>query len=230
MMRKTLLGFLISLLVVLPVHAQVDADDTANALLDILALVPDTAKFRKMITSFTGYIDYRAVEEGRQTPVHPESFSEFEALNNEQRAIWFAAAGRMATGPPLFQYLRQAGGMSEAVGFDLFDVDHAMKYGQPPGDVTILSGAFNIDAIESALREEYKEHNFGGVSVWRRSDGKSDSSFSSKERNLANPFGGHLGRKQPIAILPARGGNCYIVSSTDWEAVKAFSLPSHTSF
>ncbi|MGC9529914.1 MAG: hypothetical protein ACP5G2_04760 [Candidatus Bipolaricaulaceae bacterium] len=124
--------------------------------------------------------------------------------------------GRIAAGPQALQYLfSSAGRMAEVVGFEwLTHVDRSLEFGEPPAVGLVLEGPFDTGAIAAALAGRgFEQRTVNGVEVWHRFD---DWTVNLTARELADPFGGHLGAAARIAVLPAT-----LLSGRGWGIVEA---------
>ncbi len=113
----------------------------------------------------------------------------------------------------------QLEGMREAVGFDFFTVHRTLEFGQPPSMGDILQGDFDPAAIGAALMaRDFVEETTDGTLLWCGPDG-CDSGLKQdlRGRNPADPFGGQLGRKQPLAFVPPDT----LLSSASYDVVQA---------
>ncbi len=109
---------------------------------------------------------------------------------------------RIAAGPDALSYIFvSAGQMRDIVGFEwLLDVDQSLEFGDPPDLGLLLRGTFDAGAIGEALSARgFDLADVGGVPVWHRLD---DQSISLALREIADPFGGHLGAAARVALLP----------------------------
>lgn len=194
---------LVCLLLPLSLAAQDEMPE--HPLFTMLANVPATATIptedRPIIE--ISYVDYRALEQARPGVPSPESW---EALNNDANfQLWVANMARVTSGwPYLNQYFRDAANMPEVMGFDLFDIDRTFAFGSPPGAGFIFDGDFDAEAIAAAHNaREYTQSEVEGVTLWCGPVGCDDGTkVDPVNRNLANIFGGDLGRQQPFALVP----------------------------
>ncbi|MBZ0276462.1 MAG: hypothetical protein K8I60_09975 [Anaerolineae bacterium] len=187
------------LLGLIPAAAQ---DTTANPLLDMLALVPDTDTTRAGVPVI-GYVDYRALEAMRGIPT--PNLDSTDALRDEAGGIWLASMMSVSTGLDLSGLADYVGGMRDAVGISLGEIDRSLVFGAPPQTGTLLGGAFAVDAIAAAyLARGYTFERIDDVPVWCGPGGCEDGqSIDFANRNRANPFGGALGRNELLAYLSA---------------------------
>ena len=175
-------------------------------LLEMLALVPDVpeALTSTAYDPFLSYVDYRAVEDARPGAPTFESWADYaeaRAARDVDIRLWSVNSVRIRTGPDLFRFLDDSAETAEVVGFDLFDIDRALTFGRPPARGLILQGRYDAPAIEEAYSARgYTAGQNNGVVLLQRGDGESGSDINVNAINLANPFGGELGRLQPLAV------------------------------
>jgi hypothetical protein len=201
---KKRIAFLVLLLVIVMTVVPLQAQEEDHPLMEILALIPDTPEVRQWGLS---YMDYRAIVEARLGDLTPTSVEE---LNAEQAGggtvggIWRAALNGTMSGPGDFLQSVIFGmeDTPEVVGFDFFDVRRGATFLQPPETVTMFEGSFDTEAIaEAYTNRDYTSSDLGGMTLWCAAGGCGigiETNLS--ERNQANPFGGHLGRKQPLLV------------------------------
>lgn len=209
--------------VIAPVSAQdAAAEDEPHPLLQMLALVPDTANSRVDILS---YVDYRAVEYARRTVISPANYAIFRILPSESTQRWLQATQRIQSGPSILQYFTQYGDMPAVVGFDFFDIDQALAFGHPPSQGMILAGEFDAESIGAAhAGRGYIADEIEGYTVWCHPEG-CDMGMQQdlRNRNPANIFDPTLGRKPPVLILPG-----YLASSPNLEVVQGVAESAAT--
>ncbi|MFO7322924.1 MAG: hypothetical protein DIU68_014430 [Chloroflexota bacterium] len=208
-------------LAALPSGAQ-DAQSDEHVLLQMLSMIPDTPVAFEGIP-LVSYIDYRALEQARPGVPTYENWNEWRASQDSKEdsgALWVVNSFRINNGPQLFRYLTMGNETPELVGFDLFDVDHALTFGAPPSAGNVLAGEFDAEAIERAfVARDYDASEQDDVLLLRRSDGREGTTTDLRNRNPANPLGGDLGRQEPVAV-----GDGFILNSPDdelWEAMVA---------
>jgi hypothetical protein len=178
--------------------------DAASGLLDALSRVPDTPAVREQLVS---YVDYRAVEAGRPGAARPASFAELEPLlatDDPAAGLWMAAYMGIASGSTdLVRNLFHAGGeWPELLGFDFLQVDRELAFGAPPDDGVVLLGHFDPEAIGRALSaRSFSGTDVGERTLWCGPEGcQAGMAMNLAERDPADPFGGELGRRQPLAV------------------------------
>lgn len=185
------------LLVCLLFTGGVSAQETNDLpLTRLLGLVPDTSAIRESLIT---YADYRVVENARG--IEPPTAQDFEE-RSERSALWVAASMRLSGGLDLSYLLMYLTGMSEQVGFGFFDIDRAIVFDNPPQMGAVLEGDFNSDAIAAAFAaRDYAEETIEGLTVWCPNADCDGQRVDLANINPANPFGGRLGRSEPLAIL-----------------------------
>lgn len=221
-MKKLFIVMVLACCLMMPfVTLAQDNPPTESPLLDMLALVPDSPSARGSILS---YVDYRAVESTRPGAAQPKTWAEWNALqesDDPSARLWMAAFMGVASGPSnMLSYLKQFGSMPQIVGFDWFDIDRALFYGDPPSTGTIIAGDFDTNSIISAFEaRDFKESKLHDLPVLCSEAGcEAGMQQNLTERDLGNPFGGELGRREPLLIAPG-----YLVDSPDYGQVKAMA-------
>ncbi len=177
------------------------AQDAAESpLLDMLARVPDTELVRGT-APVVSYVDYSAVSSMREVGLITETAI---AERTDADSLWMAALMGVASGPDLSYWVVQIGAMDALVGFSWLDVQRAMVFGTPPSMGTLLEGDFEPDAITAAFTARgYNSFTEGDASILCPPDGcDTGQMLNLANRDPANPFGGHLGRSEPVALLP----------------------------
>lgn len=180
-------------------------EEPEHPLLQLLALTPDIPEVLENVPAIS-FIDYAALETARPGVGDFASGAEFNAARaarDESAGIWMANMQRLIAGPQgLAQAALSDGSSRDLVGFDLFDVDQALTFGVPPSIGNILLGDFDNGAIVAAYEaRDYAVTQNEGVVILQRADGEPGYTQSLAESNRAIPFGGELGRREPIALL-----------------------------
>lgn len=190
-------------------------------LLRVLSYVPDDPE----VLAYFSYIDYHAMFAARPGAVHPANFTEFLALadaDTPESALMLAVMRGISSGPgDLMAYLLSSGpDMPQIVGFDFFDIERAVEYSTPPENVVLLEGAFiplQIEAAHSARGYSSSAESTAEARILCPQAGcDSGANVDFANRALGNPFGGHLGRSQPVLI-----GDRIVASSTSYPNVLA---------
>ncbi|MBZ0310356.1 MAG: hypothetical protein K8I82_30120, partial [Anaerolineae bacterium] len=120
-------------------------------------------------------------------------------------SLWRTNSTRIQSGPAeVFQYLTVFEKMPQILGFDVFDINRALTYGDPPGTGYIYNGDFDLEAVAAAhLERGYSQTDYNGIVLWCGSVG-CENGFKQNipARDPANIFGGDLGREFPFALTP----------------------------
>lgn len=205
-MKKLVLGLAAGIVVAVAVGGGLNAQDdpSVSQLHGVLGYVPSEAAAAESGWATVRFVDYEALFES-------EGLSLFRArgsVNLLMTAVHLGAVfGRIAAGPEALRYVfASAGQMADVVGFEwLLDVDCSLEFGDAPDVGLVLGGDFDAVKIGAALEGRgFDLANIQGVPVWHRFD---DSAISLAARDLADPFGGHLGSAARIALLPNALGN-----------------------
>lgn len=180
----------------------------AAHLLEDLARVPATADVTGDLVS---WLDHRAVEDARPGAAHPATLAELLAgLDADDPAAerWMAAFMGAASGSSdlMSGFLGAGAEWGRAVGFDPMAIDRQLAFGTPPANGLVLAGRFAPDEIGAALgaREFTSSAADGGFTLWCGPAGcENGLQTDFKGMEAADPFGGRLGRKQPLAVSPS---------------------------
>jgi hypothetical protein len=200
--------------------AAVGSDAGAVRLLEDLGRVPDTALARG---DLLGWLDHRAVEDARPGAAHPSTLAELQAgLDADDPAAqrWLAAFMGVASGSSelMSGFLGTGAEWPEVVGFDPMAIDRQLSFGTPPANGLALMGRFDPDAIGAALsgRGFVAQPADGGAVLWCAPAGcDTGMEMDLAGREVADPFGGRLGRKQPLAVTASA-----LASSADLATVE----------
>ena len=176
------------LVLVLVVVSPVGAQETPAPLLDLVVRLPAPSGELSRDLSYVDMATIRAA--------HPN----LDLLDPKGPAAAYVA------GSPALADLFQAdmNGMQQAIGIRFADIDRVLTYGTPPGFITILQGTFDGGAVRAALDAlgfvtDSPDPAYTRFCNPEGCDHAADVSF--KTRNLANPFGGQLGRYEAIALF-----------------------------
>lgn len=207
-MRK---WFIFSLLILSLSIASVSAqDEESSPLLEMLAKIPAELSAQEWLT----YIDYHAIVAARPGAPEVTSWDDASAAldsDEQDSPLLMSALMSYQSGPQeIAQYLMQAGESIDAIGLDLFAIERAIQFANPPASVTILEGDFDNDAITSAFADlDYTESDEAGLILLCPAVG-CDTGMQTNlaNRDPANIFGGHIGRSQPLLL-----GEDWIASS-----------------
>ncbi len=176
------------------------AQDNTDHLLDLLNTVPDLPEIRQ---SFITFVDYENIFEARDGTPRLQRLTDVEMLSEQVGDIFFAALNGILSGPDFIQTLRLGAGEWESlIGFDFLDIDRAITFGNPPADHDILIGEFDVDIITTAFtNRDYISKSIGDMTVWCIDPACENGVMTNIDNiNPGNPFGGELGREQPVLI------------------------------
>lgn len=207
---RKLIPIALVLVAVLPVGAQ-DEADASHPLLELLAFVPDTEAARSELY----YADIRTSAETVLGETQDSSQEAWEALGYPD--MW---VGWIPDALPPFRVnlMTMIDDSGQSTGIDVTTVERTVFFGQPPATGLILQGDFDDEAIVAAFTAETHElQPRDDVTLMCSVDGCDDGlATNPAQRNLANPFGGQLGRREPIALLDG-----LIFNSADIATVEA---------
>jgi hypothetical protein len=169
-----------------------------------LSMAPATAD---ALASARSYVDFRAVEAARPGAAHPTSFAQLQALrdaDDPSARLWMAATMGVDSGSlELLRWLAQYGAEWPAhIGLDFFDIDRELAFGTPPGDGLVLLGRFDPDAVTRAFEaRDYNATPVDGRTLLCGPKGcEAGLEADLSQIDSANPFGGALGRLEPLAV------------------------------
>ena len=185
----------VSLLFVLNILAQLHAQPVPSGALKALDLVPAPALMLEHGGLIT-FTDWAASFAGRGGEV-PTAWS---APGAQDRLPELLAA--LPPGAPhrILEFALMAGGYPDALGIDLFHITSTVEFGQPPAQVLALRGGFNQDSIQTAFgNRDYVVAGESGAGLLLCPVEGCDQGMTVNllDRDMANPFGGSFGRRQP---------------------------------
>lgn len=172
----------------------------------LLAAVPREAAAAQGVIA---YADYNALVKARPGGYWPKDMAEFESVaqsDDPRHMVLMAALNGLSAGMSRLPQAFHDPGMRETVGFEFFTVQRSLEFGQPPALGDVLQGDFDPEAIGAALTARgFTEQPVQGVDgglLWCSADG-CDAGLQTNlgDSNPADPFGGQLGRKQPLAFV-----------------------------
>ena len=185
----------------------VTAQDSLESqpLLKMLANIPNTSQSRTEIY----FNDRKAVETAYPPAKMPKDWAEFKAMSDAKGKnvdllpvdIWWRV-WRNQQSALTARYMMTSESTPSIAGFDYFQIEQEMTYGTPPAQTLQLAGRFNLDAVRAAFSSRgYTRQDKDGVEMWCPAEGcESGAKTNLADRNPANPFGGELGRSQPLII------------------------------
>jgi len=179
------------------------AQEATEPLLDMLARVPDSALH---VGSLVSYVDYRTVESARPGAARPRSTEEWMALRDAGEAsldLWLTDFYAVTTGSIRLREAFSTAGEEwpSLLGFDFFDVDRELHFGNPPDDGLVLAGTFDRDTIAVAhAARGFTSTDAGDWALLCGAAGCDEGyAIDFDSREPADPFG-WLGRQQPLLI------------------------------
>lgn len=197
-----LLGLLFAALMLVPAAAQDEPTATPETeplppLLMALSAVPDTPEVRTSPIIAT-FADYRANYALRGVePAGAYADMDGDALGEAVNSLPTTGVTSLAS------YFGVLGEMPALTGFDFFEIDYALEFGQPPALGAVIGGTFDQDAIVAAHEERgytVEISDEAGLVLLCGADGcESGMEMDFANRNPANPFGGALGQSHPLA-------------------------------
>ena len=215
----TRIAFLFSLCLI-PLFPATAQDNLPDAFLNLLNSIPanSSATDSELITIF----DVTAIERAYAGTERVTSWAEFEALGDasddpewQGRAAWWMVFLNNNSSWLSVDSFGVGDEVPATVGFDLFAIDQEAHYGQPPAEVNIIQGDFDEQAIQNAF--EALGFTQSDDLLWCGAEGcDAGTMINIEARNPANPFGGQLGRSQPIII-----GDNRLISSPSLAQVEA---------
>jgi hypothetical protein len=222
--RSALLALLALLILGGPFASAQDAPltpppDDENLLLTMLGKVPGA--YIVEINALVSYADYRAVEAARglDTPTLAD-FDDGTALSG----LWIATGRGLGAGMDMNYFFIWLTEGVPLVGFSPLDVDRAITFGQPPEQGQVLMGDFDPAAIDAAYEARGRlRAEIGGLPAWCSADGCDQGmTMNIGERNPGDPFGGQLGRAEPVAVA-AGDDATFIYNSPSLEVVEGIA-------
>jgi hypothetical protein len=101
--------------------------------------------------------------------------------------------------------------LPEALGIEVLQIGQVATFGSPPANGTLFTGDFDLHAVYSALAA--RGYTTEDELLWcYEGDCTNGLQVNPGQRNPANPFGGSLGRTQPVIVAP---GLLYSAASED---------------
>lgn len=131
-----------------------------------------------------------------------EPISSEQAQNDAVLIDWFTAVSGTRSDLALLTRAAEYEAMQAAVGFTLFDIRREATFGQPPAPGVVLEGEFDSGKIEAALADRgFTAEQVAGVEVWCGPAGCDEGlNVNVENRQPANPFGGSMGRQEPLYV------------------------------
>lgn len=221
-LRSFSLVFMLLMLLLNSAGAQED-NRVDPPLIRMLAMVPNTSESRASAIYFN---DRAAITESYKEAVMPTFWAEFDAISSSGEDLNSADFGRLlwwrifknnsSSFMGNINILRIGHEIEQTVGFDFFDVDRELNYGRAPEMAMLLQGEFDLDHVRNAFSVlGFVNLHTQGAELWCDEAGcEAGFKINPQEINLANPFGGDKGRRQPLVI-----DDTYLMSSPDMAMV-----------
>lgn len=205
---RQLIMIIVLLMVIIPITSQ--DDTTTHPLLELLSFVPDTDTNRTEIY----YTDMKVAAETAIGAPQETIRQAWESIVGYPR-IWVGWIPY--TLPPFSNYMFQMfDDEGQSTGFEIEVIERTLMFGSLPSVGTILQGDFEHEAIITAYTAASHELQTQSDLALLCSVNGCDDGFTTNldARNQANPFGGALGRIEPILLLDQ-----LILNSPDIEIV-----------
>ena len=205
----------INALPLLPAHAQ-----GQPVLLEVLSRIPDVASSRTKIS----FRDWKAIEIAYPPARKPITTEEFlragakeSATTDQALALWWQVWANTSFDSDLNRYAARANELQTSIGISIADLTHDLSFGTLPTQTMALFGSINTEAVATALKTKgYTKDPRTDVSLWCGSKGCDAGTEVNPSKREVNPFGGNLGRNQPILVLPEA-----LISSPDSTVMQA---------
>lgn len=202
---KIRLSFVLMLLMLTFISGgSIAQEETTEApLLQMLRLVPNNAIAR---SSTVGFSDFKAAELARPAIAGIESWQDYEAIKASEDSLkaglWTNSIPMMGAANFANYLFAAAPDLPEVMGFDVFDIEQALTFGEPPTFADLIKGDFDETAIDTALTGQgFVRSELNGFPLWCAEAGcDAGDRMNLENRNLANLFGGSLGLQQPTVL------------------------------
>lgn len=192
---------LMVLIFVLPASAQEE-----HPLIELLQYVPATSQAESTLIFYADYVT--AIETRLGTPLVTSASDAVELLEDHRNDFSQYMNALPVTSLNAMQYLRELVNTPAVMGFDFFAIEQSITFGNPPTDGAILTGEFDPYRVMSAHQARGYElapaETDDVMLLCYEGDCESGLTVNVDDRNLANIFGGDLGRNEPIATVNER--------------------------
>ncbi len=170
-----------------------------SALMKFLARVPNEPNSDPI-----AFVDLRALVASRPNAAQVTSAADYDKLdaNGNASRLYLEILRDVVLPVTDFTQVLRYKDTRTTTGIDLFAIEQIAAFGAPPQNAALLRGKFDADAINSALlASKFKRDTLNGNSLWCNPGGcELGDRMNMTERTDYNPFGGALGRKQPIVL------------------------------
>ncbi|HVO43309.1 MAG TPA: hypothetical protein VMT34_11830 [Aggregatilineales bacterium] len=195
-----------------------------SPLLTLLSQVPDGDPAHQSLS----YVDMDALFAARPGATRPTDYTQWDASSNgtDDQKLTLAVLTGIRVGPNgLLLTLGNPAAIVKSVGIDLFTIHQMVEFGAPPSIGTILAGDFDPAAIGKALSGSgFVSSTLDTMTIWCSPDGcDQGAKLDPQHIDIHNPFGGDLGRREPIVPQPDR-----VLSSSSLPVVQSM-LDVHTN-
>lgn len=172
-----------------------------SPLLALLRQVPDQGTARYL----TLYLDRSAITRAYAGTLQPANVAQGIAslqaddddlLSAPQRAWW---AVYLRVNPPVMADTSTWGNMPSVMGIEFFQIERELGYGEPPGAGLIIQGNFDRAAVETAWSARDYQSTEAGIWCYQ-ADCTTSATVMMDKREVANLFGGRLGRQEALLI------------------------------
>lgn len=184
-------------------------DEDVSPFLRAVGLLPTPAVVEEPFVLFT-YADIHAALASRGIDV-PTDWSGVEALEHPNTVVFSLPQGMPGDLAPYL--VIGAPGYRDRMGFDFFQVGQTLEFAGPPYTVYVLQGSFDPEQVVEAFVARDYEIVADEPATFLCPVAGCDTGMSTNliNRDLSVPFGGHLGRRQPVAVT----GDLVISSTSD---------------
>jgi hypothetical protein len=179
-----------------------------SPLLPLLAALPDIPQTRAGVLSFADYAALAATRPGAAQPASLAELLRLEAAGDPSFDLWLAAFQGLSSGPEFVSELFVGGPQYlPVVGFDFFAVRAGIAFGVPPAQGLVLAGDFDAAQITAAYAARDYVAQVRPRLTLLCSTAACDEGLrvDLARRDTGNPFGGRIGRAEPLALLPDSG-------------------------
>lgn len=177
------------------------SEDATSPLLELLATVPQLAPDD---LGLIYYADVAVAERARMGNANMISTAQqFEQISGMGLDRVWLFGYPSSTALPAAQYFLQGIPLyKETMGFELFDIEQSIYFGNPPDQGYALKGSFDQDAIIEAFQSrDYTLEDISGLPLLCGSAGcENGSEMDLENRNPGNMFGGEFGLSEPTAL------------------------------
>ncbi len=189
-------SWIMAVLLLVLIAGGASAQEPVSPIIALLASVPDTPAAGDMF----GYADYQALA-ANETGTYEDRYT--QALINS-----------VTIGPDRNYFVVQMDEQERLIGVSPFDVAQGARWGAPPGETILFQGAFDAAAIEAAFTaRDYTVETQDGLTLFCGPAGCDEgTAINPGKLEPGDPFGGRLGRQQPV-LLAGQGDQMQLISS-----------------